>query len=135
MLFDLKGERMKISELKKGLAIILEVPEDPERVIMERVRKREFLNQGSQIIRDIFARAFILEGIWGEFQTALEKQGRELTEEVTISDLNLFRSLTKKFFSQVRIHKTHYRLREKISQDRVKFLEAIEILEREILKG
>lgn len=122
---------MKISELKGRLANILEVPEDPIRVVMRRVRARDFPSQDPSILRDILARAFTLERIWTEFKEVLEREGRGLDKECTPSELDFLSTLTKKAFSQIRVSR-HSGLKEKTQKDKERFLEAIAILKRDL---
>lgn len=121
---------MRIFELKRRLANILEVPEDPVRLVGRLLlNKEELAGQGSSHkMLAILARAFSLECLWEEFKEVLEREGKDLNVELSHKEVEILSDLTEQFFADVEISRVGRISYEEIQTDKNLLLEAIGVV-------
>ena len=120
---------MRISELKGRLANILEVSEDPVRLVGELLlRKDEVLERRSPKMLAMLVRAFALECIWEEFEEVLEREGKNINIEITEEEIEILVELTDQFFSDVEISRSEQITQAETQEYSNSFLEAISVV-------
>ena len=120
---------MQIVELKRILANIIGVPEDPIRLVGELLlRKDEFFELRSPKLLDILVRAFALECVWDEFNEVLEREGKDLNIEVTHEKIEILSALAEQFFTDVEVSIDGRISSGEIRKDKNVFLEAISVV-------
>ncbi|MCH8741810.1 hypothetical protein IH779_02825 [Patescibacteria group bacterium] len=121
---------MQIFELKRSLANILEIPEDPVRWVgISLLNQEKFLGQrSSPKMLAMLVRAFSLEFVWEEFEEVLKKAGKDLNTELSHEEIEILVDLTKQFFDEVEIARYGRMSSVEIRKDKDVFLEAVSVV-------
>jgi len=120
---------MKFLEMKRRLAEILEVPEDPVKWVTELLLVRnELLEQKSPKMLDTLLRALALECVWYEFQKYLRRKNKDPDADVTIREIEILTNLTGQVISKVELSSTGQTSSEDLHKIEERLLEAISVL-------